>query len=66
MTKQELVDKLSHWPDDATVEIVVQQDPYNENPWITEMIWLELEMVEEPNLGSNDHCLLYGGRITMG
>ena len=57
MTKKELIDALSNWPDDAVVEVSVPSED--------SATWHELTGVENFTGHDTKHCLLYAGNITM-
>ena len=68
MKIKELIKELQQWPEDAQVELAIPVDLHSIHPVMEDKIWLELKMVEEPNpdtRDSNNHCLLFGGKITM-
>ena len=69
MTKRELINALSKWPDDAQIELAIAVDVDAENLKDEDKVWLEIDEVEIPSvvqgINTNKHCLIYGGKVMM-
>ena len=67
MTKKELVNSLAQWPDNAIVEIAIAKNLSAKEPFMEDKFWLDVEMIEDINPAPNsfnEHCLIFGGKIT--
>ena len=69
MTKSELIKALENWPEDAQVEMAIPVDLDSEEPEAEDKVWFPISFVEEVNTDpkdTNEHCLLFAGKMSMG
>lgn len=59
MLVKELIDALSKWPSDASVELSVPTKHI-------EREWFDTRDVEEPTGADDDLCLIIAGEVVMG